>query len=46
MVLAWIELVSREKVERVEGIEVKEPEPGRAPLIEETQRSRELIVID
>jgi hypothetical protein len=30
-------------VESEEGMEVKEPDPGRAPLMEETQRSRELM---
>jgi hypothetical protein len=30
----------------VDGSDVKEPDPGRAPLIEETQRSSELILTD
>jgi hypothetical protein len=34
MVLAVKELVKRENVERVLGIDVRDPLPGRAPLIE------------
>jgi hypothetical protein len=43
IVLAWIELVKKATVDRLEGRLVKLPLPGRAPLIEETQRARLLM---
>ncbi len=45
IVLARIELVKKAKVDRLEGIFAKppEPEPGGAPLIEETHRDKELM---
>ena len=55
IVFALMKLVKREDVFRVpvlsaiqlmvDGRDVKEPDPGAAPLIEETQRSNELMVL-
>jgi hypothetical protein len=45
-VLVFIELVRIANVERVLGILANPPLPGRAPLIEDTQRSSVLTVCD
>ena len=45
IVLAWIELVKKAKVDKLEGMFANPPlpDPGGAPLIEDTQRDKELM---